>query len=80
MYKVQRPAILFQVAGLRRRFARLPRRGRLALYALGALAVLWLLGLPQAAYRHLYVWLAYPIELVVDSTQTLTNPHQHVYD
>ena len=80
MDKAQRPALLFQVAGLRGRVARLPRRGRLALYGLGVLALLWLLGLPQATYRHLYVWLAYPVELVVDSTQTLTNPHQHVYD
>jgi len=80
MNKAQRPAILFQVAGLRGRLARLPRRGRLALYALGAFALAWFLGVPQAGYRHLYVWLAYPVELVVDSTQTLTNPHQHVYD
>ncbi len=80
MNKAQRPALLFQVAGLRGRVARLPRRGRLALYALGAVALLWLLGVPQAAYRHLYVWLAYPVELVVDSTQGLTNPHQHVFD
>jgi len=79
MNKTQRPAILFQVAGLRGRVARLPRRGRLALSILGALALAWLLGLPQGAYRHLYVWLAYPIELVVDSTQTLTNPHQRVF-
>jgi len=80
MYRIQQSLFLFQVAGLRGRVARLPRRGRLALYALGTLAVAWFLGLPQAAYRHLYVWLAYPIELVVDSTQGLTNPHQHVYE
>jgi len=61
--------VAFQVAGLRGRLARLPRRGRLALYALGALALLWLLGLPQAAYRHLYVWLAYPVAWVVDGVQ-----------
>jgi len=80
MYRVQRPAILFQVAGLRKRVARLPRRGRLALALVAGVALAWLLGLPQAGYRHLYVWLAYPVELVVDSTQTLTNPHQHVFD
>jgi heme exporter protein D len=73
MYRVQRPAILFQVAGLRKRVARLPRRGRLALALVAGVALAWLLGLPQAGYRHLYVWLAYPVELVVDSTQTLTN-------
>jgi len=74
MNKAQRPALLFQVAGLRGRLARLPRRGRLALYALGALVVLWLLGLPQAAYRHLYVWLAYPVAWVVDGVQGFGAP------
>ncbi len=74
MNKAQRPALLFQVAGLRARVARLPRRGRLALYALGALALLWLLGLPQAGYRHLYVWLAYPVAWAIDGVQGFGAP------
>jgi len=74
MNKAQRPALLFQVAGLRARFARLPRRARLALCALGALALLWLLGLPQALYRHVYVWLAYPVAWVLDMAQGFGGP------
>jgi len=74
MDKAQRPAILFQQAGLRARVARLPRRVRLALYTLAALALLWLLGLPQAGYRHLYVWLAYPVAWVLDMAQGVGGP------
>jgi len=36
--------------------------------------VAWLLGLPQAAYRHLYVWLAYPVAWAVDSVQGFGAP------
>jgi len=74
MYKAQRAPIFFQVAGLRARFARLPRRVRLALYALAALALLWLLGLPQALYRHVYVWLAYPVAWAIDGVQGFGAP------
>jgi len=74
MNSSQRAPIFFQVAGLRARLARLPRRGRLALYALGALALLWLLGLPQAGYRHLYVALAYPVAWAIDGAQGFGAP------
>jgi len=74
MNSSQRAPIFFQVAGLRAHFARLPRRGRLALYALAALALLWLLGLPQAGYRHLYVWLAYPVAWAIDGVQGFGAP------
>jgi len=79
MDKAQRPSLLFQRAGLRARFARLPRRVRLALYALAALAVLWLLGLPQALYRHLYVWLAYPVAGAIDGVQGFGAPSWAVW-
>jgi len=74
MDKAQRPSILFQRAGLRARVARLPRRGRLMLYALAALALAILLGLPQALYRHVYVWLAYPVAWVLDMAQGVGGP------
>jgi len=74
MNNSQRASFFFQVAGLRGRVARLPRRGRLALYALAALAVLWLLGLPQALYRHVYVWLAYPVAWLLDVAQGVGGP------
>jgi len=74
MNSSQRAPFFFQVAGLRARLARLPRRGRLALYALGALVLLWLLGLPQAGYRHLYVWLAYPVAWAIDGVQGFGAP------
>jgi len=79
MNRSQRAPIFFQVGGLRARLARLPRRGCLALSALGALAVLWLLGLPQAAYRHLYVWLAYPAAWTVDGVQGAGAPAWDVW-
>ncbi len=79
MNRSQHPAILFQVGGLRARLARLPRRGRLALYALAALALATLVGLPQAAYRHLYVWLAYPVAWAVDGVQGAGAPAWDVW-
>ncbi len=74
MNSSQRASFFFQVAGLRGRVARLPRRGRLALYALAALALAMLLGLPQALYRHLYVWLAYPVAWAIDVAQGFGGP------
>ena len=74
MNKARRPSILFQRAEVRARFARLSRRVRLALYALAALALVTLLGLPQALYRHLYVWLAYPMAWALDVAQGFGGP------
>jgi len=74
MNRSQRAPIFFQVAGLRGRLARLSRRGRLALAVAGVVLVAGLLGVPQAAYLHLYVWLAYPVAWVVDGVQGFGAP------
>ena len=74
MNRAQGSPLLFQLADVRARFVRLPRSVRLAVYGLAAFLILLVLGLPQALYRHLYVWLAYPAAWVLDVAQGYSAP------
>jgi len=60
--------LLFQVsAGVKGRYARLSRRGRIGLGLAAFTGLAWLLGLPQSLWRHVYVWLAYPPATLIDA-------------
>ncbi len=61
------------------RYGRLSRRGRLVLGVVTVVVLAFLLGLPQAAWRHVYVWLAYPVEIVLDSVTIASTTHAHLY-
>jgi type IV secretion system protein VirD4 len=80
MKTIQQSHLLFQVsAGVKGRYARLSRRGRIGLGLAALLALAWLLGLPQSLWRHVYVWLAYPVEVVIDSATSVSTTHGHAY-
>jgi len=60
---------------LQGRYARLSRRGRILLIGSTLAVLAWLLGLPQSLWRHIYVWLAYPPAVLIQSISSpLTAP------
>ena len=68
MKTIHQSHLLFQVSeGVKGRYARLSRRGRIGLGLAALLALAWLLGLPQSLWRHVYVWLAYPPATLIDA-------------
>jgi len=72
MKTVRTPHLFFQVSeGAMGRVAGLSRRARVALGASAFTALVWLLGLPQSLWRHLYVWLAYPPAVLI---QVISSP------
>jgi len=76
MKTVRTPQISFQVSErLQGRYAGLSRRGRIALGASGFIILAWLLGLPQSAWRHIYVWLAYPPAALIQAISSPLNAH-----
>jgi len=80
MKRIQRLPFFFQVReSVTARYGRLSRRGRLVLGVVTVVVLAFLLGLPQAAWRHVYVWLAYPVEIVLDSVTIASTTHAHLY-
>jgi len=78
MKTIPQPRLLFQVSGdVMGRVAGLSRRTRIALSVLGLVVLAWLLGLPQSAWRHIYVWLAYPPAVLIQAISSPLNAHVH---
>ncbi len=66
----------FQVsAGVKGRYAALSRRARVLLIGSALVVLAWLLGLPQALWRHIYVWLAYPPAVLIQAISSPLNAH-----
>jgi len=76
MKTVRTPHLFFQVSeGAMGRVAGLSRRARVALGASAFTALVWLLGLPQSLWRHLYVWLAYPPAVLIQAISSPLTAH-----
>jgi len=79
MKTIHQSHLLFQVSeGVRGRAAGLSRRARVVLGATAFTGLAWLLGLPQAAWRHIYVWLAYPPTALIQAISGPLNGQTHV--
>ena len=78
MKTIPQPHLLFQVSeGVKGRYARLSRHARIALSTTTFIVLAWFLGLPQSAWRHIYVWLAYPPAVLIQAISSPLTAHVH---